>query len=231
MITLVITDDHSHTVFNSEINEHYHSTHGAIQESSHIFIDSGFNKVKTISNSINILEVGMGSGLNVLLSFVESVKQSVKVNYIAIEPLPLSYEIFSNLNYVDLLGENHLHQVFNNIHDKTWDIPYFLSDNFILNKIKSKIQDVQLSENVFDLIYFDAFSPQIEPELWTEHIFKILYNSLKNNGILITYSAKGDVKRALKQSGFSIEIIDGPPGKRHITRARKLIEICNCHHH
>lgn len=231
MPQLIITEDNSHTVFNKEIGEHYHSTHGAIQESKHIFINSGLKQVDAFSNNINILEIGMGTGLNVLLTYADAELSGKKINYVAVELYPLTEEIYSQLNYPELLGNPLLINVLAEIHQNPWNLPFYLSDNFILNKIQAPIQDVQLSENVFDLVYFDAFSPQSQPELWTEDVFKKIYNSMKNNGILTTYSSKGDVKRALKNVGFQIELLAGPAGKRHITRAKKQIEICDCSHH
>lgn len=228
---LVITEDNSHTIYNEEIGEHYHSTHGAIQESAHIFINSGLRESKSVSSNLNILEIGMGTGLNVLLTYVESDLSGKRINYVSVEAYPVEKEIYNKLNYAELLGNPLLNKVLNEIHEKPWNVPFYLTDSFILNKINAQIQDVQLAENVFDVVYFDAFSPQSQPELWTEEMFKNIYNSMKNNGVLTTYSSKGDVKRALKNAGFKIEILAGPIGKRHIIRAIKEIEMCDCKHH
>lgn len=228
MTKLVITDDNSHTVFNENIGEHYHSTHGAIQESKHIFIEAGLKAAKVISNNINILEIGFGTGLNALLSYSESEFSGLKINYIAIEPYPIENEIYLQLNYSEVLNNQKLKNILTDIHQKPWNIPFYVSDNFILNKVNAKIQDIQLTDNVFDIVYFDAFSPQFQPELWTEDIFRKIFNSMKNNGILTTYSSKGDVKRAMKKVGFKLELLPGPAGKRHIIRAMKIIEICSC---
>jgi tRNA U34 5-methylaminomethyl-2-thiouridine-forming methyltransferase MnmC len=218
-------------LYNNTLGEHYHSTHGAIQESQHIFIEAGLNALEKKSGSINILEIGFGTGLNALLTYQELETKAFKINYVAIEPIMLNKSIYTQLNYTDLLNNKTLLDIFIKMHEIPCDVPHFISDNFILNKIEGKLQELELSENAFDLVYFDAFSPEIQPELWDEKIFKILYASMKNNSILTTYSAKGIVKRALKSAGFEIENLPGPIGKRQITRAKKVILMDDCHHH
>ncbi len=230
-IQIAITEDGSHTLYNNTLGEHYHSTHGAIQESQHIFIEAGLNALEKKSGSINILEIGFGTGLNALLTYQELETKAFKINYVAIEPIMLDKSIYTQLNYTDLLNNKTLLDIFIKMHEIPCDVPHFISDNFILNKIEGKLQELELSENAFDLVYFDAFSPEIQPELWDEEIFKILYASMKNNSILTTYSAKGIVKRALKSAGFEIENLPGPIGKRQITRAKKVILMDDCHHH
>jgi len=230
-IQIAITEDGSHTLYNNTLGEHYHSTHGAIQESQHIFIEAGLNALEKKSGSINILEIGFGTGLNALLTYQELETKAYKINYVAIEPFVLDKSIYTQLNYADLLNNKTLLDIFIKMHEIPCDVPHFISDNFILNKIEGKLQELELSENAFDLVYFDAFSPEIQPELWDKEIFKILYTSMKNNSILTTYSAKGIVKRALKSAGFEIENLPGPIGKRQIIRAKKVILMDDCHHH
>ncbi|NVN94658.1 MAG: tRNA (5-methylaminomethyl-2-thiouridine)(34)-methyltransferase MnmD [Bacteroidetes bacterium] len=230
-IQITTTEDGSHTLYNKTLGEHYHSTFGAIQESQHIFIEAGLNALEKKSGSINILEIGFGTGLNALLTYQELMKKTYKINYVAIEPFMLDKSIYIQLNYADLLKSKTLQDIFIKIHETPCNVPHFISDSFILNKIEGKLQELELSENAFDLVYFDAFSPEIQPELWDADIFKAIYASMKNNSILTTYSAKGIVKRALKSAGFEIENLPGPIGKRQITRARKAILMSDCHHH
>ncbi|MFZ4400739.1 MAG: tRNA (5-methylaminomethyl-2-thiouridine)(34)-methyltransferase MnmD [Bacteroidales bacterium] len=227
-IQISITEDGSPTLFSETYGEHYHSIHGAIQESKHIFIQAGFNALEKKSGNINILEIGFGTGLNALLTLQEAAIFSTKINYVSIEPVILEKSIFSQLNYADLLNNKSLQFAFFKMHETPWNFPHYISEQFILHKIEAKLQEVELAENVFDLVYFDAFSPEIQPELWELQIFNKIYASMKNKGILCTYSAKGIVKRALKSAGFEIENLPGPIGKRQITRARKEILMEDC---
>jgi len=227
-IKIATTEDGSHTLFNETLGEHYHSIHGAIQESMHIFIQAGFNSLEKKSGIINILEIGFGTGLNALLTYQQAAAKNIRINYIAIEPVILDKSIYTRLNYADILGDKDLQEIFIKMHESPWMHPQYISENFILNKLHGKLQEIGLSENVFDLVYFDAFSPEIQAELWDVEIFKAIYASMKNKGILTTYSAKGAVKRALRAAGFETENLPGPVGKRQITRARKDILMEDC---
>ena len=231
MIELIETNDCSHTILDKRTGEHYHSIHGAIQESKHIFIEAGLKSLHSISQNINILEVGMGTGLNVFLTFLQTENISKRINYVAIELYPIDNIIVKKLNYCKQLNKTEKEIIFNNIHNEKWNFPYYLADNFILNKINADFKEIALSENSFDLIYYDAFSPETEAELWADEIFDKIYKAMKNNGILVTYCAKGIVKRSLKKAGFRIEVLAGPIGKRHIIRAIKTIEISDCCKH
>ncbi len=231
MNQIIETEDNSHTIFDQKTGEHYHSIHGAIQESTHIFIEAGLKCTKPATQTLNILEIGMGTGLNVLLTLMHSENISKRINYISIELYPIEKEIINQLNYPKLLHKPDLEIGFQNIHNEKWNIPYYLTENIILNKINADFNDLQLTENSFDLVYFDAFSPETQPDLWTDDVFEKLYKSMKNNGLFVTYCAKGIVKRSLKKAGFQIEILAGPKGKRHIIRATKKIEISNCCNH
>jgi len=229
-LELITTKDGSHTIFVPELNERYHSIHGAIQESIHVFINAGLNYFITRPHPnpllkkgegelINIFEVGLGTGLNCILTFIEAEKLNLKINYTSIEAFPVSLEMANQLNYSQLINSNlSLDIIFQKIHTSAWNKKNSLSDNFNLEKINNTLQQVVLKNN-FDIIYFDAFAPTVQPELWTEEIFKKLFDSLNPNGILVTYCAKGEVKRTLKKVGFKIESIQGPPGKREMIRA------------
>lgn len=224
---IITTEDGSHSIFIPELNENYHSTHGAIQESLHVFIEAGLKKAlsENLSSVFKILEVGMGTGLNLLLTYIETKEITVSVNYTAIEAFPLNQEFIQQLNYADILKSTlniPVKSVFEKIHTSEWETGIQLSDNFTLTKINTTVQKANLKPASFDLIYFDAFGPQVQAEMWTEDIFIKLYSSLNRNGSLVTYCAKGEVKRILKRSGFIVESLPGPPGKREMIRAVKI---------
>lgn len=218
-IQLIKTEDGSHTLYVPELGEHYHSIHGAVQESMHIFIDAGFRYLKINSEKINILEIGFGTGLNALLTLMESEENNQEINYTSVEAFPLEEEIYQKINYPMLFQDKNISTSFLKIHKVGWGEFKNITKKFALKKRHKKIEDIILPKNNYDLVYFDAFAPDVQPELWTTEIFIKIATSMKKDGILTTYSAKGKVKRALKASGFAIENIPGPPGKREITRA------------
>ncbi len=220
-IILETTADGSHTLFVPGLNEHYHSTHGALQESELVFIQNGLQRLPLCLKEINILEVGFGTGLNALLTVLEAKKQKRKMNYVAIEPEPIAQAILGELNYADRIGGTEAAGYFKKLSEAGWEYPAFLSDYFILSKIQAKLEDIALRDEQFNLVYFDAFGPDVQPELWTGTIFSQLFRCLKPDGILVTYSCKGTVKRALKSAGFTIEKLPGPAGKREVLRATK----------
>jgi tRNA U34 5-methylaminomethyl-2-thiouridine-forming methyltransferase MnmC len=221
------TADGSHTLFVPELNEHYHSSFGAVQESELVFIKNGLGHVPLCQKEINLLEVGFGTGLNALLSVIEAKKQRRVIKYVAIEPEPLDPEIIKNLNYCELIGGTEAAGYYKKLHAAGWAYPSYLSDYFIISKIQANLEDVLLNDNQFHLVYFDAFGPDVQPEMWTEQIFDKLFRCLKPGGILVTYSCKGSVKRALKSVGFNIQKLPGPAGKREVVRAEKA-ESKNC---
>ena len=219
---IIISEDGSHTIELIGKNEQYHSTHGAIQESKHVYIQHGLARISQNKQQINILEVGMGTGLNVLLSYQYALKNQLHINYTAVEAYPLENEIWSQLNYAKLIeDENDLSAIYQEIHLSEWNKEILLNDQFHLEKVNRPIQEIQLKDNYFDLVYFDAFNPDLEPQLWSAEVFSKLYHSMKTDSLLSTYSTKGIIKRALKSCGFSIEKKPGPPGKREILNAIK----------
>lgn len=220
-IIVQTTGDGSHTLFVPGLNEHYHSTYGALQESEQVFIHNGLHHVPDCIKEINILEIGFGTGLNALLAVLEAKKQRRKINYVAIEPEPVAVEILEKLNYATVIGSTEAEGYFKKLHETNWVYPAFLSDYFILSKLKARLEDITLRDEQFHLVFFDAFGPEVQPELWTEEIFSQLFKCLKPDGILVTYSCKGTVKRALKSAGFTIEKLPGPTGKREVLRAIK----------
>ncbi len=217
----VLTDDGSTTLFNPELNEHYHSIHGAVQESMHIFVRGGYKQIPNFP--ARILEVGFGTGLNAFLTFLVSEKEGKSIHYSAIEKYPLEDHVIRLLNYPDKTNPAKA-EIFQAIHNASWEKDVRISENFTLHKMKADLCELQPEELSYDLVYFDAFSPNVQPELWTEEIFRMLYQSMKISALLVTYSVKGSVKRALKTAGFIVEKLPGPPGKREMTRATKRNE-------
>lgn len=208
---LVQTEDGSFTFFIPEANETYHSIHGADQEASHVFIQYGL-KASPNAN-VKILEVGMGTGLNVLLTFLQ---KDQPVHYVSLEPFPIERDkldtwIASRVADVDLIRQ---------IHDSPWGLDTELSKAFLFRKEQLGIMDFH-SEEKFNVIYFDAFGPQVEPELWTLEVMQRCYELLEPGGIWVSYCAKGQVRRNLQEVGFNVERLTGPPGKREMLRAIK----------
>lgn len=219
---IVITEDGSSTLELIGKDEHFHSMHGAIQESEHIYIQFGLAQKSREKSSINIFEMGFGTGLNALLSILFSMEKSIVVNYLTIEAFPLEMALVEKLNYnekLNLTGEkaNFLLQ----LHQATWRKKKLITPSFSFEKQQETLENFSFPNNVFDVVYFDAFNPDLQAELWTEEIFRKLYLAMKSGGILMTYSAKGKVKRALKAAGFVLNALPGPPGKREITQALK----------
>jgi tRNA U34 5-methylaminomethyl-2-thiouridine-forming methyltransferase MnmC len=215
---IIITSDGSHTIYVPELNEHYHSVHGAVQESEYIFIERGFNECK--SDPVSVLEVGFGTGLNVLLTALKSIETNRIVYYTSVEKYPLEKTITDLLNYHMFTGLRGK-EIFSLIHAAEWNKCVEIVKNFYLTKTESDLTtDKPTGE--YDIIYFDAFGPDKQPEMWTYDIFSAISAVTVKNGILVTYSAKGEVKRILKSCGFEVSLIPGPPGKRQIIRAVKI---------
>ena len=218
MNQIIITGDGSHTIYVPEINEHYHSVHGAVQESNHIFIKNGFEVCK--ADPLNIFEVGFGTGLNTLLTALKCKSGNIEVNYTSIEKYPLDEKIIKSLNHYKFCGEN-AKEIFQLIHSAPWNKNVSICKNFNLLKIESDFTEFQLKGN-YDLVYFDAFGPDKQPEMWTREIFERITSVTRKKGILVTYSAKGEVKRTLIACGFEVTLLPGPPGKRQMISAVKF---------
>ncbi len=211
------THDGSFTLFIPEMNETYHSKFGAINEAMHVFIHSGLEQMN--KPVIKILEIGFGTGLNAFLTakFFFNQKRIAEIYYESIEKFPLEEEIYKKLNYAETDEENRL---FLQMHQADWNRDAELFPGFVLHKKKTDLIDFY-SDKQFDLVYFDAFAPNKQEELWTVEIFRNLYNHMNKKGILVTYSAKGQVRRNMLEAGFYVERIPGPPGKREMLRAVK----------
>ena len=215
---IVKTSDGSTTIHLPDWNENYHSTHGAIQESNHVFIDKGLSVISL--TEISILEIGFGTGLNCFLTLLEAEKRKITVNYIGVEAYPVTEEEAIQLNYVSELNVDERQAVFNQLHQVSWEENHEVLPGFFLEKRKQFFKDIEAA-NQFDLIYFDAFGAEHQPELWSVGIFRIMFEAMKENGVLVTYCAKGSVRRAMQEVGFIVERLDGPPGKREMLRATK----------
>ncbi len=215
---LFVTQDGSHSLFSARIGEAYHSRHGAIQESLHVFIEKGLKPKMARQNRIKILEIGLGTGLNALLTLLEADKASTHIDYHAIEAYPITIDQARSLNYLQLLDVPDYASHFLQMHLSPWEVPVQYTEHFSLHKHACQIEDFAAEES-FDLIYFDAFAPQAQPELWTLEIFQKMYGLCRKEAILVTYCAKGDVRRDMLKAGFSVEKVPGPPGKREMLRA------------
>ncbi len=217
MPEIVITKDGSHSIYVQSLDEHYHSVHGAITESRHVFIEAGLKQFK--NRHIRILEMGFGTGLNALLTFAETNESNISIYYTGIEKYPLESTIIESLNYESFIDPS-WKGMLKLIHDSPWQLEVLIKPEFILKKIQCDMHEMELTDE-FDLVYFDAFAPEKQPELWTEDLFRQIFLSMRPHSILTTYSSKGMVRRNLKAAGFQVEKIPGPPGKREMTRAYK----------
>jgi len=219
---IITTSDGSKTIQIEEWNEQYHSIHGAIQEANHVFLKHGllfYSENYSASKPISILEIGFGTGLNAFLTLIEAEKLKLALNYVGVEAYPVQLEEINQLNYVELISKNH-DAIFEKLHNTSWEEQHEITSCFQLKKQQKFFKDIE-DKNEFNLIYFDAFGARVQPNLWTEDVFKIMFDALKENGVLVTYSAKGSVRRAMQAVGFTVERLPGPPGKREMLRAQK----------
>lgn len=220
---LIITADGSSSIYLPEWNESYHSQNGAIREAYHVFMEMGlfyFASTHQPTQAINILEIGFGTGLNAFISFLEAEKKQFKINYTAVEAYPVSPAETGKLNYVQQLSAGKWEGVFREMHEISGEKFHAFPRGFRLKKERKLFQEISDTEK-FDLLFFDAFGPEVQPELWTGEIFANMFQALKKHGVLVTYSAKGSVRRAMQTAGFCVERLPGPPGKRHMLRATK----------
>lgn len=215
---VTITADGSTTIHLTDLNEQYHSKHGAIQEAVHVFITNGFLSGQRKETSI--LEIGFGTGLNALLTCMFAEKEQRFVDYTGVEAYPISDKEVAAMNFASQLGQDDQHAVFLSMHTAKWEEKVVISSNFSLTKRKERIEDIS-DLNQYDLIYFDAFGFRVQPELWTSDIFLIMYKALKAEGTLVTYAAAGVIRRNMIEAGFMVEKLPGPPGKREMLRASK----------
>ena len=211
----LLTKDGSHTIFIPELNETYHSKNGAIQESYHVYIKNGINLLDVAE--INILEIGFGTGLNVLLTYLESKKQNLKINYHTVEAFPLDLEIIKNVNYTDFIGEKEFYET---SHQLSWNETHVITPFFKFTKHLMNFKEIDF-ENEFNIVFFDAFGYDVQPDLWTISQFKKMYKALKINGILTTYACRTIIIQNMKTAGFITQKKEGAPGKREMLNAFK----------
>lgn len=219
-IKIITTEDGSHSLYHEGLKETYHSFHGALQESIHVFIEKGLRFWRTKSGlpkQVNIFEVGFGTGLNALLAAQFAIENEVHINFTTIEPFPLEMEVIKQLNYASSIGQDDLNNVFEELHTSKWEEKVEINPYFSIHKINTKLEDFQTNEK-FDVLFFDAFAPSKQAELWTADLMQKCFNLLKVGGVFTTYSAKGQLKRDLKSVGFEVETLPGPPGKKEMVR-------------
>ncbi len=220
---IIPTADGSKTLFLPEMQEQYHSVNGAMTESTYVFIEKGFHFQQ--KETPTIFEIGFGTGLNALLTALEAQKQQRKTTYISIEKYPLEEELLLQLNYGELISADAQH-LYKKIHQCTWNKATEITSYFSLFKLQADILTVPLTEfGSFDIIYFDAFGPDKQPEMWTPNVFNKIFALCSNDAVLVTYSAKGEVRRQLSAAGFQMERLPGPPGKKQMLRGIKKISI------
>ncbi len=214
---LRLTDDGSHTLYSRRVDECYHSTYGAVQESRHVFLEAGWRHCSALCP--RVLEVGLGTGLNAFLTLQQAALEERRVFYTALERYPVSWELACKLNYPDM-DETAGGEMFMRLHQAGWGKRERVTPWFDLLKRESDFTKAEL-DGQYDLVYFDAFSPEKQPEMWTAERFSLLYRHAAAGAVLVTYCAKGAVRRALQAAGFSVERLPGPPGKREMLRAVK----------
>ncbi len=220
-MALIVTEDGSHTLLAEQYGVTYHSKFGAVTESAHVFIDAGLRFKAVVQPELAILEVGFGTGLNAFMTWLEAERRNLHVRYVGIEAYPLAPEETDLFNFAEQLDVPSRQSDFRRLHQCAWNRTAKLSEHFSLRKKQIRLEAYRPTES-FDLIYFDAFAPQAQPELWTERILSLMYKALNPDGIFVTYCAKGDFKRTLKKVGFEVERLEGPPGKREMTRGWKI---------
>ncbi len=217
-LDLIVTQDGSHSIYSPSFADSYHSRHGAIQESQLVYIEAGLVHQLEKTRQVNILELGFGTGLNVALSFIKSMSLSdCFIRYTSLEAYPLPEKIVDQINYSEKLQL----PGFNIIHYLSWDKLHELSNSFVLEKRSQEFETLN-DVNVYDLVYYDAFSPGSQPHLWQEAMVKRVIKAMRSDASLVSYCSKGSFRRTLQQQGLLVEKLNGPPGKREIIRATKV---------
>ena len=217
-LRIIDTGDGSHSLYNEALNETYHSRHGAIQESSYVFLRQGFDAHP--ADRVSVLEYGFGTGLNALLTLIAANEQQRQVRYTSLEAYPLTPDITGSINYSDLISHPRSADWFQQLHVAPWGEDIRVHEQFVLHKIETAFENY-ISEERFDLVYFDAFAPSRQPELWEQKMLKCICKIINSGGVFVTYSAMGQLKRDLTELGLTVETLEGPPGKKEMVRARK----------
>lgn len=214
------TADGSHTLLRPDLNETYHSTQGALEEALHVYVRAGLHVAQIARRDLRILEIGFGTGLNALLTLLDRRLSPDTTAYVSVEPNPLPLELVARLNYPNVIPNLDALNLFAALHDAPWNSVATVLNRFRLRKIRGRVQHADLG-GPFDLVYFDAFAPDKQPEMWTTDVFTKIHGVMNDDGVLVTYCAKGEVKRTLKSVGFEVETLPGFGGKREMTRAWK----------
>lgn len=223
-LKIIETRDGSHTLLNEEMDETYHSAHGALTESKHVFVQEGLEYVLQDQPRAAVLEIGFGTGLNAILTYEKAHELKKDVLYVTLEPFPIEKAIIDEMNYGELLSDEELFDYFDYLHNWEWNRVKQIEDHFIFQKVEIKLEDYFPKNIFFDVIYFDAFAPKKQPEMWSIEQFKHCFALLKPGGVLVTYCAQGQFKRDLKAAGFEVERVPGPVGgKREMTRATRPV--------
>lgn len=222
---IITTGDGSKTIHIPEWNEQYHSKHGAIQEAEHVFLQMGLQHYHSLptykkESTITILEIGFGTGLNALLTYFEAQRLGAMIDYTGVEAYPVTFEEAVAMEYTSQLKGVDSQPIFDKMHKLPWESPQEISESFMLTKRQQRFEEI-IDEAIFDLVYFDAFGARVQPELWEVSIFQKMYTAMRSHSVLVTYAAKGSVRRAMQAVGFTVERLPGPPGKREMLRASK----------
>jgi tRNA U34 5-methylaminomethyl-2-thiouridine-forming methyltransferase MnmC len=221
-LKIITTSDGSHSLLNTILNETYHSHHGAVQESTHVFIDNGlkFWQEKNPGKPVHVFEVGFGTGLNALLSIEQASLSSSLFSYTSIEAFPLVKEMWSQLNYAHTPEAV---DIYNQLHSAPWNESIKIQSNIEFTKLHTTLQQLNLDTCYYDVVFFDAFAPNKQPEMWELPIIKKVADAMKAGGVFVTYCAKGQLKRDLKTAGLEVQTLPGPPGKKEMVRAIKIL--------
>lgn len=220
---LIVTDDGSHSLYLPGLKETYHSFHGALQESQHVFVKAGLEYFTMQSGkpAVKVLEVGFGTGLNTLLTADWASEKRLEVEMESIEAYPLPLTMVHKLNYPQLMNSTAAQSWFNNIHEAAWNKLTSIHAFFLLRKINNELESQELPSACYDVVFYDAFAPNKQAELWEKELLSRVHESQTPNGVFVTYCAKGQLKRDLKEIGYSVETLPGPPGKKEMVRATK----------
>lgn len=218
---IIMTGDGSHSVYNPKLKESYHSFHGAIQESEHVFIDCGLNYLHGKMPAMYVLEIGFGTGLNALLGAVWSHKTKTPMLYDTIEAFPLDTSITDQLNYAELIDYDKVKDWLGHLHYAEWQYTHSIHDHFLFCKMRRDFQRCGLHTELYNIIFFDAFAPNKQPEMWSAEVLEKVVKAMSKGGIFLTYSVQGQLRRNLKMLGLKVDILPGPPGKKEMLRAVK----------
>ncbi|MFL5730546.1 MAG: tRNA (5-methylaminomethyl-2-thiouridine)(34)-methyltransferase MnmD [Cytophagaceae bacterium] len=220
-IKIVVSEDGSNTLYRPDLNETYHSLHGAVQESEHVFLKHGIMHLAQKKKNLSILEVGFGTGLNALLSYRLSMQEGLQIEYHTVEAFPLPDDLVKQLNYPSIFAAEKLDEFFQYMHACAWEKDHKLGSGFSFHKYLTRLEDFNPEGLKADVIFYDAFAPAKQPEMWEVDKFQKMYSLLNVGGILVSYCASGQFKRNLKAAGFAVEALQGPPGKKEMTRGVK----------